>query len=170
MYQIVQLHSWDCLCKISIKINVVTDKGNSQNEIWTMNKRWNWSGWKKLGLSASWTHSLIAQAMSVWMKFRDRALKSHSGQLSRTNILKSFIGEYSLSLSVSLSLSLSVSLSLSLELSKVCSVPSLMYWQQTDFLPLYFTPKFQLLGEKEPLHNILPKPGPCSLQLINLTF
>ena len=115
MYQIIQLHSWDCLCKISIKINVVTDKGNSQNEIWTMNKRWNWSGWKKLGLSASWTHSLIAQAMSVWMKFRGRALKSHSGQLSRTNILKSFIGEYSLSVCLSLSLSVSVSLSRTLE-------------------------------------------------------
>ena len=33
MYQIIPLHSCDYLKKVSIKINVATDKGNSQNEI-----------------------------------------------------------------------------------------------------------------------------------------
>ena len=33
MYQIIPLHSRDYLKKISIKINVVTDEGNNQNEI-----------------------------------------------------------------------------------------------------------------------------------------
>ena len=37
MYQIIPLHSRDYLKKTSIKINVVTDEGNSRNEIehWT---------------------------------------------------------------------------------------------------------------------------------------
>ena len=33
MYQFISLHSCDYLKKISIKTNVTTDKGNSQNEI-----------------------------------------------------------------------------------------------------------------------------------------
>ena len=33
MYQIIPLHSRDFLKKTSIKINVATDEGNSQNEI-----------------------------------------------------------------------------------------------------------------------------------------
>ena len=33
MYQFIPLHSCDYLKKISIKTNVITDKGNSQNEI-----------------------------------------------------------------------------------------------------------------------------------------
>ena len=45
-----------------------------------------------------------------------------------------------------------------------------MYWQQAKLLPQFFTPEFELLGEKELLHNILPNFGACSLQLINLTF
>ena len=44
-----------------------------------------------------------------------------------------------------------------------------MYWQQTKLLPQFFTPEIELLGEKELLHNILPKFGACLLQLINLT-
>ena len=32
-YQFIPLHSCDYLYKISIKINVATDKGNDQNEI-----------------------------------------------------------------------------------------------------------------------------------------
>ena len=32
-YQFIPLHSCDYLYKTSIKINVVTDKGNDQNEI-----------------------------------------------------------------------------------------------------------------------------------------
>ena len=32
MYQFIPLHSCDYLKKISIKINVETDKGNTQNE------------------------------------------------------------------------------------------------------------------------------------------
>ena len=34
----------------------------------------------------------------------------------------------------------------------------------------FFTPEFELLGEKELLQNILPKFSPCHLRLINLTF
>ena len=45
-----------------------------------------------------------------------------------------------------------------------------MYWQQTKLLPQVFTPEIELLGEKELLHNILPKFGACRLQLINFTF
>ena len=45
-----------------------------------------------------------------------------------------------------------------------------MYWQQTKLLPQFFTPEIELLGEKELLHNILPKFGACCLQLINFTF
>ena len=45
-----------------------------------------------------------------------------------------------------------------------------MYRQQTKLLPQFFTPEFELLGEKELLHNILPKFGACRLHLINLTF
>ena len=33
IYQFISLHSCDYLMKISIKINVATHKGNSQNEI-----------------------------------------------------------------------------------------------------------------------------------------
>ena len=29
----------------------------------TLNKRWNWSSWTKLALSASWTHGLIAHSV-----------------------------------------------------------------------------------------------------------
>ena len=45
-----------------------------------------------------------------------------------------------------------------------------MYWQETKLLPQFFTPEIELLGEKELLHNILPKSGACRLQLINLVF
>ena len=34
MYQFILLHSCDYLQKISIKINVATDQGNSRNEVW----------------------------------------------------------------------------------------------------------------------------------------
>ena len=33
MYKVIPLHSCDYLEKISIKLNVATDKGNSRNEI-----------------------------------------------------------------------------------------------------------------------------------------
>ena len=52
---------------------------------------------------------------------------------------------------------------------KVCFIPSLMYWQQTKLLPQHFIPELELLGEKELLHNILPKVGACRMKLINLT-
>ena len=42
-----------------------------------------------------------------------------------------------------------------------------MYWQQTKLLPQFFTPEFELLGEKELLHNIFPKYYVCRLQLLN---
>ena len=45
---------------------------------------------------------------------------------------------------------------------KACSIPSLMCWQQRKLLPQFFTPKIELLGKKELLHNILPKFGACS--------
>ena len=51
---------------------------------------------------------------------------------------------------------------------KVCSVPSLIYWQQVKFLPQFSTPEFELLAEKEYLHNILPKFDACRLQLLDL--
>ena len=41
-----------------------------------------------------------------------------------------------------------------------------MNWQQTKPWPQFFTPEIELLGEKELLHNILPKFGACRLQLI----
>ena len=53
---------------------------------------------------------------------------------------------------------------------KVCYITSLMYWQQTRFLLQLLTPDFELLGERELLHNVLPKFGTCHLQLITLTF
>ena len=34
MYQLILLHSYDYLKKLSIQINVATDEGNSQNEMW----------------------------------------------------------------------------------------------------------------------------------------
>ena len=45
-----------------------------------------------------------------------------------------------------------------------------MYWQQAELLPQFFTVEIELLGEKELLHNILPKFCACHLQLINGTF
>ena len=53
---------------------------------------------------------------------------------------------------------------------KVCSIPSLMYWQQARFLPYFFTLEIELLDEIELLYNILPKFGVCRLQLINFNF
>ena len=49
------------LCKISIKINVVTEEDNCENETLALNKRWNWSSSTKLVLSVRWNHDLIAQ-------------------------------------------------------------------------------------------------------------
>ena len=34
MHQFIPLHLYDCLKKISIKVNVATNEGNSQNETW----------------------------------------------------------------------------------------------------------------------------------------
>ena len=45
-----------------------------------------------------------------------------------------------------------------------------MYWQETKIFLQFFTFEIDLLGDKELLHNILPKFGVCLLQLINLTF
>ena len=42
---------------------MVTDEGNGRNEIWTLNKRWNWSTFITLALSASWTQVLRAQSV-----------------------------------------------------------------------------------------------------------
>ena len=53
---------------------------------------------------------------------------------------------------------------------KVCSTPSLMYWQQTKLLPQFSTLEFESLDGNEILHNVLPKYVACRLQLINLTF
>ena len=41
------------------------------------------------------------------------------------------------------------------KVSELCSITSLMYWQQTRLLPQYFTPQFELLGEKELFHDTL---------------
>ena len=48
MYEFILLHSCDNLKKISIKMNVVTDEGNSQNEIW------------------HWTNDEIGVALQSW--------------------------------------------------------------------------------------------------------
>ena len=53
---------------------------------------------------------------------------------------------------------------------KVCSIPSLMYWQQTKLLPQFSTLEFESLDGNEILHNVLSKYVACRLQLINLTF
>ena len=45
-----------------------------------------------------------------------------------------------------------------------------MYWQQAKLLAQFFTPEIELLGEKELLHNILPKFCACRFQLIDLAF
>ena len=52
IYQFIMWHSCNYLCKILIVVNVATHKGNCQNEIGTLNKRWNWSRCTKLVLSA----------------------------------------------------------------------------------------------------------------------
>ena len=41
----------------------------------------------------------------------------------------------------------------------------LMLWQKLQFLPLFLTPKLELLQKKEPLHNILLKLGACLMHL-----
>ena len=58
----------DYLQKTSIKINVATDEGKQLKWNVTLNKRWNWSSFTKLTLSASWTHGLIALSVraSAW--------------------------------------------------------------------------------------------------------
>ena len=38
-------------------------KANTEMKLETLNKRWNWSSWAKLVLSASWTTGLIAQSV-----------------------------------------------------------------------------------------------------------
>ena len=60
MYQLIPLYSCDYLQKTSIKINMGTDKGKQPKWNVTLNKQWNWSGFTKLAMSASWTHDLIA--------------------------------------------------------------------------------------------------------------
>ena len=52
MYQLILLHSCDYLQKISIKINVATDKGNSQNEM------------------SHWTNDEIGVAVQSWLWVR----------------------------------------------------------------------------------------------------
>ena len=49
MYKLIQLHSCDYLNKISIKTNMATNEGNSQNEMW------------------DWTNDEIAVAVQSWL-------------------------------------------------------------------------------------------------------
>ena len=64
MYQLILLHSYDYLKKLSIQINVATDEGNSQNEMW------HWTN-DEIGvavpsrLNASQSHGLIAQSVRM---------------------------------------------------------------------------------------------------------
>ena len=51
------------MCGISNEISMWTDGGNSQNENWTLHKRWNWNSSTKMALSLSWIHGLIAQSV-----------------------------------------------------------------------------------------------------------
>ena len=51
------------LSNYSINFKLATDAGNSQNEIWTIKKRRNWSSCIKLTLRVSWTHGLIADGL-----------------------------------------------------------------------------------------------------------
>lgn len=39
------LHSCDRLCKHSIVVDVVAAESDGRTDIWTLNKRWNWSGY-----------------------------------------------------------------------------------------------------------------------------
>ena len=57
-----------------------TDKGNFQNEIWTMNKRWNWSSYTKLALSVSrtWYFSWLECLNRIQWSWADKI----SGHLS----------------------------------------------------------------------------------------
>ena len=59
-YRVIPLYPCDYLYRVLIKINVMTDEGNSGNEIWYW--RWQWSSCAKLALSANWTHGVITQS------------------------------------------------------------------------------------------------------------
>ena len=62
MYQLIPLHPCDYLKKLSIQVNVATDKGNSPNEMWHWTNdetRVAVQSW----LSGSWTHGLLAQSV-----------------------------------------------------------------------------------------------------------
>ena len=47
------------LLNYSIKIKLVTEKGNGRNEIWTLKKTRNWSSCTKVAPSVSCTHDLF---------------------------------------------------------------------------------------------------------------
>ena len=59
MYQLIPLHSYDYLYEILIMVDLVTDRGNFQNKILTLNKKWNWSSYTKLTVSTIWTHGSV---------------------------------------------------------------------------------------------------------------
>ena len=52
MYQLIPLHTYDYLQKISIKINVAIDEGNSRNKMW------------------HWANDEIGEAVQSWLWVR----------------------------------------------------------------------------------------------------
>ena len=66
MYYLIELHLRNYLCVIFIVVNVVIDKENDLNEIWTMIKRWNGRSCTKLALNPSWTYGLITLSVRVF--------------------------------------------------------------------------------------------------------
>ena len=62
VYQFIPLHS--LITSRIFWLNKRGDRGRQQRK-WKLrlNKRWNWSSCKKLALTASWTHGVIAQSV-----------------------------------------------------------------------------------------------------------
>ena len=73
---------------------MVTDKGNSWNETWTLNNEIKWSSCTKLAPSVSWIHGLIAQLVRA-SEQNSVAAGSNPTQVNFLQLLlKSFNGEY----------------------------------------------------------------------------
>ena len=69
MHQFIPLYSCAYLSETSIVVNAETNKGNGQDKIWTLDKRWNWSSCTTLAtLRASRTQDLMTQSIrgSKW--------------------------------------------------------------------------------------------------------
>ena len=63
MYHVILTNPCDNLYKVSTEINLVTEEGNSQYEIWDWTKWWIWNSCTKLAMNANRTHGLISQSV-----------------------------------------------------------------------------------------------------------